>query len=711
MSKIFISYRRDDARGYAHAIHSQLRRYFNADQLFIDVDTILPGQDFVEILENAVSSCNVFIAVIGSDWLNISNEDGQRRLDDPSDFVRIEIESALKQGTDIIPVLLHGAEMPSSDELPETIKQLTNFQAISTGENFEADVNRVRLAIDHVFGEPSVEKPKLPDKKPRNWGRIGKFSFAILAAAVAIIYVLTYLSKISLPILDFIPTRQPNATAVSNTPEPVIQGENLVFCEESTICIEHTDGSTQTIDIGPDYRGNYDIELTWSPNGEQIVFSGCHQDDMGELNLCNWNLYFTDRQGNVSPFIVNSDNFILSPTWSPNGEWIAYSSDGGLKISRIDLSETRTFLSGPSQLADFIAWSPDSQRLAFLSSNEDQIPDSFWVINVDGSGLEMIYKPEDAKPLYDRSVAWSPDGKSVATLTNEGVFLVGADCNSLPSGCDENSRTKLDSFPTRWLPTYYPQWAGEEIVVEGENLDYCGASEGHNICIYHTDGTTSVIDIGSDYRIDHYGPELTWSPDGEQIVFAACHVDDLVDGFYCEPDLYITDRQGNLTKFIRDPGITMFLPTWSPDGEWIAYHGNGDLIISRTDRSETRTLVATPFRVPRFIAWSPNSQRLVFTITDENNVAESVWVINVNGGGKEMIFKPDDQMSENRSVAWSPDGKFVVAVTKKGTSYLIDADCNDKLSGCDDSSRTELDKFPTSWLPTFYPQWAEKVDY
>ncbi|HEY5729800.1 MAG TPA: toll/interleukin-1 receptor domain-containing protein, partial [Anaerolineales bacterium] len=89
--RIFISYRRADSAGYAGRIYDRLSTHFGKDAIFMDVDTIQAGVDFVEVLENAVQSCDVVVVLINRQWLNIKDEAGKQRLDNPRDFVHIEI--------------------------------------------------------------------------------------------------------------------------------------------------------------------------------------------------------------------------------------------------------------------------------------------------------------------------------------------------------------------------------------------------------------------------------------------------------------------------------------------------------------------------------------------------------------------------------------------------------------------------------------------
>jgi len=125
---IFINYRRGDDPGFTQALFSRLEQAFPPERLFMDVDNIAPGLDFVQVLNDQVARCDVLIAVIGKNWLDAADESGERRLDNPDDFVRIEIESALSQKKRVIPVLVNDAKMPRSTELPEELEAIRQMQ-------------------------------------------------------------------------------------------------------------------------------------------------------------------------------------------------------------------------------------------------------------------------------------------------------------------------------------------------------------------------------------------------------------------------------------------------------------------------------------------------------------------------------------------------------------------------------------------------------
>jgi TIR domain len=159
MARIFLSYRRDDSSGYTGRLYDRLKQHFGYDNLFLDIDTIALGLDFVEAIQNAVGACDVLLAVIGRQWLTNTDPLGNLRLDNPEDFVRLEIETALERGIRVIPVLVGGASMPCSTELPDALQPLIRCQALVVGDHFHADVDRLIAALETVIGTaPSLWK-------------------------------------------------------------------------------------------------------------------------------------------------------------------------------------------------------------------------------------------------------------------------------------------------------------------------------------------------------------------------------------------------------------------------------------------------------------------------------------------------------------------------------------------------------------------------
>jgi hypothetical protein len=175
---VFISYRRDDSAGFAGRIYDRLVSRLESGRVFFDVDNIEPGLDFVKVLADRVGNCDALVAIIGEEWLTSSNDEHERRLDDPHDFVRIEIEAALQRDIRVIPVLINGARMPRATDLPDPLKPLVRRQAIEISHTrFDSDSERltraVQRALDHqppgtVAAESTQAPVVIRQKQPEN---------------------------------------------------------------------------------------------------------------------------------------------------------------------------------------------------------------------------------------------------------------------------------------------------------------------------------------------------------------------------------------------------------------------------------------------------------------------------------------------------------------------------------------------------------------
>jgi hypothetical protein len=169
---VFVSYRREDGGDAAGRLADRLVDRFGAERVFIDVDAIEPGMDFVEALTRAVAACEVLVAVIGPRWLTAADEQG-RRLDDPYDWVRVEVGTALARGVRVIPVLVGGAVMPTGGDLPEDLAGLARRNALRIRhESFRADAGQLVVVIERVLatappvvgtGESAVPASDAPD--------------------------------------------------------------------------------------------------------------------------------------------------------------------------------------------------------------------------------------------------------------------------------------------------------------------------------------------------------------------------------------------------------------------------------------------------------------------------------------------------------------------------------------------------------------------
>jgi hypothetical protein len=145
---VFISYRRDDSADITGRIYDRLIEHFSRDIVFKDVDSIPLGIDFRQHLEKALSQCRVLIAVVGNEWMG--SEEGKRRIDDPRDHVRLELELALSRNIPVIPVLVRRATIPTEEALPPSLRSLAyrNGIQVRPDPDFHGDVDRLIKGIE-----------------------------------------------------------------------------------------------------------------------------------------------------------------------------------------------------------------------------------------------------------------------------------------------------------------------------------------------------------------------------------------------------------------------------------------------------------------------------------------------------------------------------------------------------------------------------------
>jgi hypothetical protein len=156
--RVFISYRREEAAYPAGWLFDRVADRFGGDQIFKDVDSIDLGDDFMDVITAAISSCQVLLAVIGQRWLTVTDDKGHRRLDDPDDFVRLEIEAALNRNILVIPILVDGARMPRRDELPASMVKLAHRNALQLSpDRFSADTGRLLTILEGALAESRTD--------------------------------------------------------------------------------------------------------------------------------------------------------------------------------------------------------------------------------------------------------------------------------------------------------------------------------------------------------------------------------------------------------------------------------------------------------------------------------------------------------------------------------------------------------------------------
>ena len=147
---IFISYRHTDALPHARLLQINLRERFPAVPVFMDLDSIEVGVDFAKVIGDAIKACGVMVVLIGPQWATLANEEGRRRLDEPDDYVRFEVRTALRRGVRVIPVLVEGARPPRQQELPPDLRRLARLNALemSCDHRYQFDADRLMGVIE-----------------------------------------------------------------------------------------------------------------------------------------------------------------------------------------------------------------------------------------------------------------------------------------------------------------------------------------------------------------------------------------------------------------------------------------------------------------------------------------------------------------------------------------------------------------------------------
>lgn len=158
MRTIFLSYRRDDSEGQAGRLFDDLVEEFGADSVFMDVSGIDAGRDFRKVIDANVASCGVLLAMIGKDWTDVKDKQGRRRIDDPVDFVRLEIASALQRDIPVIPVLVQRASMPTAEQLPADLETFAYRNAVElTHARWDSDVQVLLNALRPIVYDTQPE--------------------------------------------------------------------------------------------------------------------------------------------------------------------------------------------------------------------------------------------------------------------------------------------------------------------------------------------------------------------------------------------------------------------------------------------------------------------------------------------------------------------------------------------------------------------------
>ncbi len=371
-AKVFISYRRDDSAGQAGRIQDRLEREFGRDLLFMDVDAIPLGMNFVKVLHEEVAKCGVLLAVIGPNWLDGRDEDGNRRLDNANDFVRIEIAAALQRDIPVIPILLDGAKVPRAGQLPDDLEELALRNGLDVRHaSFHYDMDKLIRGLKGQLGHAAA--PPAPSLPPEGRRKIEEGEARRRDEG-----------------------HSQDAEAKRRAPPEREHGS----AEPLMGLVRTLTGHGQSISCIAIARDG----MTLASGCSRIIFSP---------ELWIWDI----GSGKVRTKLAGHTTSVHDLAFSPDGTILASGATDALRLWSVpDGKPLHTFTTGANTNTLSVAFSPDGATLA-AGGNERTVRLRRCV---DGKLLRVLEEPEGAVT----GLAFSPDGTLLAAVVSDGTVRI-----------------------------------------------------------------------------------------------------------------------------------------------------------------------------------------------------------------------------------------------------------------------------------------------
>jgi Tol biopolymer transport system component len=639
LSGIFISYRRSDSPDATGRIYDRLLGEFGRAQVFKDVDSIPLGRDFRGHLNDIVGNCGVMLAIVGPRWIEARKPAGERRLEDPDDFVRIELETALARDIPVVPVLVAHAQLPLASDLPGSLASLVFRQSIEVrpDPDFHNDATRLVTALRAILDPAAAEqaaaavRPSAAATGVQSSRRTGWIVAAVLGIAAAVLAVpaIRHLREVPPP-----ETRLDIVTPATDEPE----------------------------------------SLALSPDGRQIVFVAYGEDGISRLWLRSL------RATTAQPLAGTEDAHL--PFWSPDSRSVAFFAHD--ELQRLDLGGGAPRPLAAAALGGGGAWNAEG----VIVFSPHVLEPLLRIPATGGSAVAAMTLA--AKQEARASPVFLPDGRHFLFVVGGtspetgGIYLAAL-------GATDGQRLTSAVSRVAYLPSGWLLWVqpGGSLVAQRLDLarqrltgDPVTIADGVNPDAFSVSATQLVA-----YRTGGGGArrQLRWfdragKPQGvlgdpdETLLLPSLSSDGqravVSRGVPGKENIWLIDGT-RTSRLTFDPAGAVF-PVWSPDGRAIAFtstrNGTGDLYRQAVDGSGTAVLLVASSQLKAPTDWSRDGRFLLYYSNDPQTKGD-LWVRPMTGDQKPWVFLKtpfDEEYGQ-----FSPDGRFVAYESDESGRYEI----------------------------------------
>lgn len=628
MPRIFVSYRRADSITITGRIYDRLVAVFGEDGVFKDVEDIPFGVDFRSVIEHEIDQSEIVLVIIGPNWVTVTDTDGNRRLDNPNDFVRIEVETAIKRPTAlVIPVLVQGARMPKADELPESLQPLhyRNAAVLREDPDFRSDIERMITTMREYF--------RSHDTRPFR-GALPQFDDMAKAAssrAMWLVGALALLAVIIVAVLLFGSNRggqTPTPTSTRTTPTAATEVAQAV--SSSTVAATEDNTPTRTDTLTPTDTDTLTPSDTLTPT---------ETDTLAPSDT-------------LTP--TETDTLTPSDTFTPSR------------------TPTRTSTLSPTQLEETLSavmievqtqnYETDMANLTETATLWTPTP----TFDARGTASARLRETGEAQ----RAAATATQGTAIAAATDTQVALEATATATQGTAVAAATGTQIaleatataESFtetPTR-TPTLTPTPFGGGT----GNFAYSAIPIGEE-----TYEVFSWSPLGGPRRLSdtpYRAANAVWSPDGQRMAFTS----EREDG---RSDIFVMRIPNDSTRMpeveqISDGSTryTYLSPQWTPDGASIFYIAtDGRLIDSLrvfniVEGEERRLTTFNGVEYYDALSISPDGEQIAFASQRDGNW--EIYVMEIDGSN---VRRLTSNRADDRDPAWSPDGTQIAFVSAR----------------------------------------------